>query len=83
MVAQLPGQSEQNPLDWLEAAAVAVAEAGRQTRQTLVKAGFGHWSAVTSTLVVLTDEESLAPAIVWERFASRGLGEPKVGRTAS
>ena len=80
-VAQLPGQSEQNPLDWLEAAAVAVAEAGRQLGKHWSKRVLGiGLAAQLPTLVVLTDEESLAPAIVWsdsraEAWVSRRLDE--------
>jgi sugar (pentulose or hexulose) kinase len=64
--AEVPGQSEQNPLDWLQAAAAAVTEAGNQLGKGWAKriCGIGL-AAQLPTLVVLAEREILGPAIVW------------------
>ena len=64
--AELPGQAEQNPLDWLQAVAAAVAEAGDQLGKGWAKriAGIGL-AAQLPTLVALGNGEPLGPAIVW------------------
>jgi xylulokinase len=79
--AELPGQAEQNPLDWLQAVAAAVAEAGDQLGKGWAKriAGIGL-AAQLPTLVALGNGEPLGPAIVWsdsraDAWASQLLNE--------
>jgi len=64
--AELPGQSEQNPLDWLKAVTDAVAEAGKQLGTSWRKwiGGIGL-AGQLPTLVVLGDGNFLGPAITW------------------
>ena len=82
-VTDLPGQAEQSPLDWLQAVAAAVAEAGNQLGTGWAKriAGIGL-AAQLPTLVVLGDKEPLGPAIAWsdsraDAWSSRLLNEER------
>src|SRR5262245_23211203 len=78
---ELPGQAEQSPLDWLQAVAAAVVEAGNQLGKGWAKriAGIGL-AAQLPTLVVMGEAEPLGPAIVWsdsraDAWASQILNE--------
>jgi len=79
--AELPGQAEQNPLDWLKAVAAAAAEVRNQLGKSWSKriGGIGL-AGQLPTLVVLGDGKLLGPAITWsdsraDAWASQLLDE--------